>query len=175
MLAKESLLYVSKRNHEAFIGVNLHESRKSPNGQKGIPEKSRIFPKGSTVLKNKRITIQLDDESRIAIEERAGKANMSISAYVRDCINQSLKTPEHSPNNSGVFTEESPKFSEQIPADIFAEELKTKNNQIEKLQSALDQSQQLHAMSEQRHESKLAQIEGRSFLQRLKAVLVANP
>ena len=126
-------------------------------------------------MKNKRITIQLDDESRIDIEERANKANMSISAYVRNCINQFLKTPEHSPNNSGVSTEESPKFSEQIPAEIFAEELKTKNSQIERLQSALDQSQQLHAMSEKRHESELSAIKGRSFLQRLKAILVANP
>ena len=55
------------------------------------------------------------------------------------------------------------------------DQLATKDQQIEKLQSALDQSQQLHAMSEKRHESELDQIKGRSFLQRLKAVLVANP
>ena len=55
------------------------------------------------------------------------------------------------------------------------DQLVTKDQQIERLQSALDQSQQLHAMSEKRHESELDQIKGRSFLQRLKAVLVANP
>ena len=55
------------------------------------------------------------------------------------------------------------------------DQLVTKDQQIERLQSTLDQSQQLHAMSEKRHESELAKIEGRSFLQRLKAVLVANP
>ena len=55
------------------------------------------------------------------------------------------------------------------------DQLVTKDQQIERLQSALDQSQQLHAMSEKRHESELSEIKGRSFLQRLKAVLVANP
>ena len=37
----------------------------------------------------------------------------------------------------------------------------------------MDQSQQLHDMSEKRHESELSKIEERSFLQRLKAILVA--
>ena len=55
------------------------------------------------------------------------------------------------------------------------DQLVTKDQQIERLQSALDQSQQLHAMSEKRHESELSEIKGRSFLQRLKAILVANP
>ena len=55
------------------------------------------------------------------------------------------------------------------------DQLVTKDQQIERLQSTLDQSQQLHAMSEKRHESELSEIKGRSFLQRLKAVLVANP
>ena len=55
------------------------------------------------------------------------------------------------------------------------EQLATKDQQIERLQSTLDQSQQLHAMSEKRHESELSEIKGRSLLQRLKAVLVANP
>ena len=55
------------------------------------------------------------------------------------------------------------------------DQLVTKDQQIERLQSALDQSQQLHAMSEKRHESELSEIKGRSLLQRLKAVLMANP
>ena len=55
------------------------------------------------------------------------------------------------------------------------EQIKKLQQAVEGLQQALDQSQQLHAMSEQRHESELTQVRGRSFLQRLKAVLVANP
>ncbi len=55
------------------------------------------------------------------------------------------------------------------------EQIKKLQQAAEGLQQALDQSQQLHAMSEKRHESELSAIKGRSFLQRLKAVLVANP
>jgi len=50
------------------------------------------------------------------------------------------------------------------------EQIKKLQQAAEGLQQALDQSQQLHAMSEKRHESELAKIEGRGFLQRLKAV-----
>ena len=62
--------------------------------------------------------------------------------------------------------------------DRMAEQLATKDNQIERLQSALDQSQQLQALAESRHQAEhqqLSEIKGRSLLQRLKAVLVANP
>ena len=58
------------------------------------------------------------------------------------------------------------------------EQLATKDQQIERLQSALDQSQQLQALTENRYQAEhqqLAEIKGRSLLQRLKAVLVANP
>ena len=55
------------------------------------------------------------------------------------------------------------------------EQIKKLQQAAEGLQQALDQSQQLHAMSEKRHESELSEIKGRSLLQRLKAVLVANP
>ena len=43
------------------------------------------------------------------------------------------------------------------------------------LYDQIERQQQLHAMSEQRHESELTMIKGRSLLQRLKAVLVTNP
>jgi len=54
-------------------------------------------------------------------------------------------------------------------------DLKYFSNLEKQLQTRDDQSQQLHAMSEKRHESELSEIKGRSFLQRLKAVLIANP
>ena len=57
------------------------------------------------------------------------------------------------------------------PRDQQIEKLQTT---VEGLQRALDQSQQLHAMSEKRHESGLAKIEGRGFFQRLRAVFVAD-
>ncbi len=59
----------------------------------------------------------------------------------------------------------------------FQKQIATKDEQIanlqkstEGLQQSLDQAQQLHAMSEQRHQAELAKIEGRGFIQRLKAV-----
>ena len=58
------------------------------------------------------------------------------------------------------------------------QQINVKDEQIERLQSALDQSQQLQALTENRYQAEhqqLSEIKGRSFLQRLKAVLVANP
>ena len=58
------------------------------------------------------------------------------------------------------------------------EQLATKDQQIERLRSALDQSQQLQSLTENRYQAEhqqLAEIKGQSLLQRLKAVLVANP
>ena len=56
--------------------------------------------------------------------------------------------------------------------------METRDKQIERLQSALDQSQQLQALTENRYQAEhqqLSEIKGRSLLQRLKAVLMANP
>ena len=51
-------------------------------------------------------------------------------------------------------------------------QMETRDQQIERLQSALDQSQQLQALTESRFQAEhmqLAEIRSRSFLQRLKA------
>ena len=57
---------------------------------------------------------------------------------------------------------------------LLESQLLAKDEQIKNLQSAMDQAQQLHALSQKHHESELAKIEGRGFLQRLKAVFVTN-
>ena len=57
------------------------------------------------------------------------------------------------------------------------EQIKKLQQAVEKLQQALDQSQQLQALTENRYQAEhqqLAEIKGRSLLQRLKALLVAN-
>ena len=97
-------------------------------------------------------------------------ADLTISAYIRYCLDK--VGPESDP--TGPQSDQVRPESDVSPP-LLAEQLTTKDRQIERLQSALDQSQQLHAMSEKRHESELSEIKGRSFLQRLKAVLVANP
>ena len=61
--------------------------------------------------------------------------------------------------------------------DRMAEQLATKDQQIERLQSSLDQSQQLQALAESRHQAKhqkLAEMCSRSVLQRLRAVFVSD-
>jgi transposase len=57
---------------------------------------------------------------------------------------------------------------------LLESQLLAKDEQIKNLQSAMDQAQQLHALSQKHHESELAKIEGRGFLQRLKAVFMTN-
>jgi len=129
-------------------------------------------------MKNQRIAIMVGSEFRDQIEEKAKSAKQSISAYVRQCLEFYELYSEKPPNNSDVSPNRDPTFSYKILTDQIEgqkEQLAMKDQQIEKLQSALDQSQQLHAMSEKRHESELAKIEGRGFLQRLKAALIANP
>ena len=61
--------------------------------------------------------------------------------------------------------------------DQMDDQLATKDQQIEHLQSALDQSQQLQALAESRHQAAhqlLAEMRSRSVLQRLRAVFVAD-
>ena len=50
------------------------------------------------------------------------------------------------------------------------EQIANLQKSTEGLQQSLDQAQQLHAMSEQRHQAELAKIESRGFIQRLKAI-----
>ena len=124
-------------------------------------------------MKNPRISIKVSQEYRSLIEERASVADLTISAYIRYCLDKvGLGSDSTSPQSDQVRPE-----SDASPT-LLAEQLTTKDQQIERLQSALDQSQQLQALAESRHQAEhqqLAEIKGRSFLQRLKAVLVANP
>ena len=132
-------------------------------------------------MKNQRITIMVGSEFRDQIEGKAKSAKQSISAYVRQCLEFYELHSEKPPNNSDVFPNEDPTFSYKILTDQIEgqkEQLATKDQQIERLQSALDQSQQLQALTENRYQAEhqqLSEIKGRSLLQRLKAVLVANP
>ena len=65
-------------------------------------------------------------------------------------------------------------------ADIVStlkQQISVKDEQISQLQSALDQSQQLQALAESRHQAEhqqLAEMKSRSVLQRLRAVFVAD-
>ena len=104
-------------------------------------------------MKNKILTVRLDAELHEKAHNHAKKSGLKLAEFVRQTIATTCNTNEYEANTS--------------PRDQQIEKLLTT---VEGLQRALDQSQQLHAMSEKRHESELAKIEGRGFLQRLKAV-----
>ncbi len=100
----------------------------------------------------------VDTELHEKVHNHAKKSGLKLAEFVRQTIANVCHTNEYEANTS--------------PRDQQIEKLLTT---VEGLQRALDQSQQLHAMSEKRHEAELAKIEGRSLFQRLKAALTANP
>ena len=57
---------------------------------------------------------------------------------------------------------------------LLESQLLAKDEQIKNLQSAMDQAQQLHALSQKHHEAELAKIRKRPLLDRLRAVFVAD-
>ena len=119
------------------------------------------------LLKNHRITIKVDQKYRTAIDERAKAADLTISAYVRHCLDQYNQKSYKSPTDS-----------EQSSNEVLRSELEIKNQQIDKLQQALDQEQQLHAASQKTIESKQLQIEdmsrNRSILARIREVFIPS-
>ena len=123
-------------------------------------------------MKKAHLSIKVDPEYRDQVEKKAKLEGLTISAYVRHCLDYHQEkcdqsNTKHDTNNTE--THQDPTFlMEQI--NIKDQQLSTKDDQIEKLQSALDQSQQLHALTQKNHETELTKIEGRGFLKRLKAV-----
>ena len=119
-----------------------------------------------------RFTVSLSEPQHNKLREIAKEKEVSLVQIVREAC-------EHYTNNGvgshqfGAHTETDSKYFSNLE-----NQLATKDQQIERLQSALDQSQQLQALTENRYQAEhqqLAEIKERSLLQRLKAVLVANP
>ena len=119
-----------------------------------------------------RFTVSLSEPQHNKLKEIAKEKEVSLVQIVREAC-------EHYTNNGagshqfGAHTETDSKYFSNLE-----KQLQTKDQQIERLQSALDQSQQFQALTENRYQAEhqqLAEIKGRSFLQRLKVVLVANP
>ena len=125
-------------------------------------------------MKNQRITVKVDEDYRSSIEEKAKTDGLSISAYVRKCVDQynqkfyqGTTQPEHESY-----------LALQKANEVLQKELDTKNKQFEDLQKSLDQSQQLQALAEQRHKNQRLQLEEyqrpKPLMARLKAVFVAE-
>ena len=82
------------------------------------------------------------------ISKKTKISGLSISAYARQCVEFHEGHSEESPTNSG--TTAPPTFPYNIlttQVENQKEQLTVKDQQIEKLQSAVDQSQQLQAMT----------------------------
>ena len=109
------------------------------------------------------ITFKVTHQEKKDINSASSVEELTTSDYVRQAVMSKL--------NGGKTA------SDNRLTSVLQAQLSTKDDQIKKLQQtaeglqqSLDQAQQLHAMSEQRHQAELAKIEGRGFIQRLKAV-----
>ena len=123
-------------------------------------------------MKNPRISIKVSQEYRSLIEERASVADLTISAYIRYCLDKiGLESDSTGPQSDQVRP-----GSDASPT-LLAEQLTTKDNPIDRLLSALDQPQQLQALAEscyQAEQQQLAEMRAQPVLQRLSAVFVAG-
>ena len=143
-------------------------------------------------MKSKVLSIRVDHSLHTKASEICSQRSIKLAEFIRQAINNACHTNNYSQPGGTTTDDYDPTTndyktshaSHPTPGDMewYKNQITVKDEQIKKLQQAaeglqqaLDQSQQLHAMSEKRHESELDQIKGRSFLQRLKAVLVANP
>ena len=143
-------------------------------------------------MKSKVLSIRVDHSLHTKASEICSQRSIKLAEFIRQAINNACHTNNYSQPGGTTTDDYDPTTndyktshaSHPTPDDVewYKNQIIVKDEQIKKLQQAaeglqqaLDQSQQLHAMSEKRHESELSEIKGRSLLQRLKAVLVANP
>ena len=78
-------------------------------------------------------------------------------------------------NSADIPADKTPSHADIV--STLKQQISVKDEQISQLQSALDQSQQLQALAESRHQAEhqqLAEMRGRSVLQRLRSVFVVD-
>ena len=104
-------------------------------------------------MKNSRIGIKVTEEYRTIIERNATEVNLSISEYIRQCIDQCLNVePEF--EQSSTNTNGSSKGFDQIIEEKdtrisdLKEQILEKDTQMKSLLQQQDQSQQLLAMQQ---------------------------
>ena len=121
-------------------------------------------------MKGKILSIRIGEDLHQKAIKVSIQQGQKLSEFIRNTIDHACNTASY---KTSYETEQ-----DQSATEVIQSELNIKNQQIERLQSALDQSQQLQALTENRYQAEhqqLSEIKGRSLLQRLKAVLVANP
>ena len=129
-------------------------------------------------MKNLSLSIRVSPELREkAVEISAGRGQ-KLTEFIRQAIEMSCTTTHDDVAQDIVQTDYSVVQDLTAQLSVKDEQLSTKDQQIERLQSALDQSQQLQALAEQRHENQRLQLEEsqrpKPLIARLKAVFVAE-
>ena len=119
--------------------------------------------------KSKSFTVHYNKTLYDKVNDTMTEANISITEYVRRVVDKSVSKPDQEISESST---------NEYALNILAEQLQAKDQQIEKLQQALDQEQQLHAVSQKTIESKQFQIEdmsrNRSILARIREVFIPS-
>ncbi|MDP6599655.1 MAG: hypothetical protein QGI86_27945 [Candidatus Poribacteria bacterium] len=123
-------------------------------------------------MTSKRFTITFDKTLHQKISEYADRNNITVAEAIRQASTQ-LVTPVTQPG-----TQSSPPEHLVRHLDSLEDQLRTKDQQFDKLQQALDQEQQLHAVSQKTIESQRLQLDEsqrpKPFMARLKAVFVTD-
>jgi len=104
-------------------------------------------------MKNSRIGIKVTEEYRTIIERNASKVGLTISEYIRQCIDQCLNVEpesEQSATNTNGSSKGFDKIIEEKDTRIsdLKDQLLEKDTQIKSLLKQQDQSQQLLAMQQ---------------------------
>ena len=129
-------------------------------------------------MKNLSLSIRVSPELREkAVEISAGRGQ-KLTEFIRQAIEMSCTTTHDDVAQGVEQTDYSVVQDLTAQLSVKDEQLSTKDQQIERLQSALDQSQQLQALAEQRHENQRLQLEEsqrpKPLIARLKAVFVVE-
>ncbi|MFP6724045.1 MAG: hypothetical protein VCF25_27830 [Candidatus Poribacteria bacterium] len=104
-------------------------------------------------MKNSRIGIKVTEEYRTIIERNASEVGLTISEYIRQCIDQCLNVEpesEQSATNTNGSSKGFDKIIEEKDTRIsdLKDQLLEKDTQIKSLLKQQDQSQQLLAMQQ---------------------------
>ena len=123
-------------------------------------------------MASKRFTITFDKTLHQKVSEYADRNNITVAEAIRQASTQ-LVIPVTQPS-----TQSSPPEHLVRHLDSLEDQLRTKDQQIEKLQQTLDQEQQLHAVSQKTMESQRLQLEEsqrpKPLMARLKAIFVGE-
>lgn len=154
-------------------------------GQRFIPhpEGGKIHPTSGNQVeirwnmnnKSKKFSITFNLNLYDNITKKAETLGITTAQAIREAstywVDKQVEEPTQKVDNSPHVADLQKQVS--IKDDQLADQQETINKlhkTVEGLQQSLDQSQQLHALTQKNHETELAKIEGQGFLKRLKAV-----